>query len=174
MRCRIKRVSVKLHVYLSSMGDTFIRIVPTGQALQFIQTQWAPHPIKVAVNKVLISGIRIILHTCRLERTTFWMEVHYSQNLISTPYYWCPMLQHICVDVKTKFLRFSGVLTWLCKKQMKMKTLLKKLRMLYVHCMLFLPFVFPEGDCVIHVDCIVHVSRPHWVIMVPLLIIFLI
>ena len=36
-----------------------------------------------------------------------------------------------------------------------------------------LPFVFPEGDCVIHVDCIVHVSRPHWVIMVPLLIIFL-
>ena len=36
-----------------------------------------------------------------------------------------------------------------------------------------LPFVFPEGDCVIHVDCTVYVSRPHWVIMVPLLIIFL-
>ena len=35
-----------------------------------------------------------------------------------------------------------------------------------------LPFVFPEGDCVIHVDCIVHVCRPHWVITVPLLIIF--
>ena len=36
-----------------------------------------------------------------------------------------------------------------------------------------LPFVFPEGDCVIHVDCIVHVFRQHWVIIVPLLIFFL-
>ena len=26
--------------------------------------------------------------------------------------------------------------------------------MLYVHCMLFLPFVFPEGDRLLHVDCI--------------------
>lgn len=156
------------------MGDAFMRIVPTGQALQFIQTQKASHPNKVAVKKVLVSGIKIILHTFRLERTTFWMEVHYSQKLINTPYYWCPMLQHICVDVKTKFLRFSGVLTWLFKKQMKMKTLLKKLRMLYVHCTLHvvLPFVFPEGDCVIHVDCIVHVFRQHWVIIVPLLIFF--
>ena len=80
--------------------------------------------------------------------------MHYSQNLINTPCYRCPVLEYICVDVKTKFLHFSGVLTWLCKKQMKMKTLLKKLRMLYVHCMLFLSFVFPEGDRVIHVDCI--------------------
>ena len=125
----------------------------------------------MAVNKVPISGIRIILHTCGLERTTFWMEVHYSQNLINTPYYWCPMLEHICVDVKTKFLLFSGVLTWLCKKQMKMKTLLKKWRMLYVHCMLFLPFVFPEGECN---TCwlYIHVCRPHWVLTVPLLLFF--
>ena len=36
-----------------------------------------------------------------------------------------------------------------------------------------LPFVFPEGDCVIHVDCRVHVSRQHWVIIVPLLIIII-
>ena len=136
------------------MGDTFIRIVPTGQALQFIQTQKASHPNKVAVKKVPVLGIKIILHTYRLKRTTFWMEVHYSQNLINTPCYWCPMLEHICVDVKSKFLRFSGVLTWLCKKRMKMKTLLKKWRMLYVHCMLFLPYAFPEGDRLLHVDCI--------------------
>ena len=89
------------------MGDTFIRIVPTGQALQFIQTQKASHPNKVAVKKVLVLGIKVILHTFRLERTTFWMEVHYSQNLINTPCYWCPMLEHICVDVKSKFLRFQ-------------------------------------------------------------------
>ena len=31
--------------------------------------------------------------------------------------------------------------------------------MLYVHCMLFLPFVFPEGDRVIHVDCIFFVGH---------------
>ena len=69
------------------MGDTFIRIVPTGQALQFIQTQKASHPNKVAVKKLLVSGIKIILHAFRLERTTFWMAVHYSQKLINTPYY---------------------------------------------------------------------------------------